>query len=157
MDKAGCPQKLVDDAFIRSVIRYKAMDRATLLKRMTSLVGVVDGKICVELAGEKFVLVFDGFTDSAEHTIAIFAATKKGVRFLTFSPFHNEASMTAAEHIDFLDLMLAQYGLHIVNMLAIVADNMPTNKTIARRVDVPLVDAQLIASTSPFVSVWHLA
>ncbi|GMF39450.1 unnamed protein product [Phytophthora fragariaefolia] len=129
----------IDDAFIPFAIRYKAMDRATLLKRITSLVGVVECKISVELAGEKFELVFDGFTDSAEHAIAIFAATKKGVRFLAFSPFQNEASMTAAEHIDFLDLVLPQYGPHIANTLTIFTDNMPTNKTIARRVDVPLV------------------
>ncbi|KAE8996577.1 hypothetical protein PF011_g15845 [Phytophthora fragariae] len=49
--------------------------------------GVVDGKICVELAREKFVLVFDGFTDAAKHAIAIFAVTKKGVRIIAFSPF----------------------------------------------------------------------
>ncbi|KAE9045282.1 hypothetical protein PR003_g15097 [Phytophthora rubi] len=37
------PLAHVDDAVIRSAICYNAMDRVTLLKRMTSLVGVVDG------------------------------------------------------------------------------------------------------------------
>ncbi|KAG3041324.1 hypothetical protein PC121_g23396 [Phytophthora cactorum] len=101
----------VDDPIIRSAIRYKAMDRATLLKRMVALVGVVDTNSAEELAGEKFGLVFDGLTDSAEHAIACFAATKQGLRFLAFSPFEDERSMTAAEHIDFLDMVLSQYGL----------------------------------------------
>ncbi|EGZ08092.1 hypothetical protein PHYSODRAFT_435116, partial [Phytophthora sojae] len=106
---------------------------------MVSLVGVVDVKVCDELAVEKFVLVFDGFTDAAEHAIAIFAATKKGIRFLAFSPFQDEASQTASEHIAFLDLVLDHYGLDVANMIAIVADNMETNKAIARRIKVPMI------------------
>ncbi|KAG3109732.1 hypothetical protein PI125_g10668 [Phytophthora idaei] len=62
----------VDDPISRSAIRYKAMDRATLLKRMVALVGVVDTNSAEEPAGEKFALVFDGLTDSAEHAIAFF-------------------------------------------------------------------------------------
>ncbi|KAG2758943.1 hypothetical protein Pcac1_g28977 [Phytophthora cactorum] len=96
----------VDDPIIRYAIRYKAMDRATLLKRMVALVGVVDTNSAEKLAGEKFALVFDGLTDSAEHAIAFFAATKQGLRFLAFLPFQDESSMTAAEHIDFLDMWI---------------------------------------------------
>ncbi|KAG3093673.1 hypothetical protein PI124_g16508 [Phytophthora idaei] len=101
----------VDDPIIRSAIRYKTMDRATLLKRMVALVGVVDTNSAEELAGEKFALVFDGLTDSAEHAITFFAATKQGLWFLAFSPFQDESSMTAAEHIDFLDMVLSQDSL----------------------------------------------
>ncbi|KAG3050083.1 hypothetical protein PC121_g18589 [Phytophthora cactorum] len=104
----------VDDPIIRYAIRYKAMDRATLLKRMVALVGVVDTNSAEKLAGEKFALVFDGLTDSAEHAIAFFAATKQGLRFLAFSPFQDESSMTAAEHIDFLDMVLSQYMYGLV-------------------------------------------
>ncbi|KAG6953312.1 hypothetical protein JG687_00012473 [Phytophthora cactorum] len=75
----------VDDPIIRYAIRYKAMDRATLLKRMVALVGVVDTNSAEKLAGEKFAL---------------------GLRFLAFSPFQDESSMTAAEHIDFLDMFI---------------------------------------------------
>ncbi|KAE9020582.1 hypothetical protein PR001_g13566 [Phytophthora rubi] len=124
----------VDDPVIRDAIRFKPMDKRMLLKRMVSLVGVVDIKVAEELAGEKFVLVFDGFTDAAEHAIAIFAATKKGIRYLAFSPFQDEASQTASEHIAFLDLVLDDYGLDVANMIAIVTDNMETNKAIARRI-----------------------
>ncbi|ETI51039.1 hypothetical protein F442_05587 [Phytophthora nicotianae P10297] len=128
----------IDDPVIRTVVRYKAMDRKTL-KRMISLVGVVDVKIMHELSGEKFALVFDGFTDAAEHAIAIFAATKNGIRLLAFSPFLDEASMTAAEHVEFLDMVLDHYKLDIANMVAIVADNMETNKAISRRISVLLI------------------
>ncbi|KAE8996187.1 hypothetical protein PR003_g22479 [Phytophthora rubi] len=129
----------VNDPVIRAAIRYNEMDRATLLKRMIALVDVVDFKIVQDLAGKTFALVFDGFTDSAEHAIVIFAATEDGLLFLAFPPFTNEASMTAAEHIDFLDMVHAQYGLHVADMVAVVPDNMETNKAISRRVGVPRV------------------
>ncbi|KAG2783588.1 hypothetical protein Pcac1_g6989 [Phytophthora cactorum] len=103
------PFTIVDDPIIRSAIRYKVMDRATLLKRMVALVGVVYTNSAEELAGEKFALVFDGLTDSAGYAIAYFAATKQGLRFLAFSPFQDESSMTAAEHIDFLDMSTVGY------------------------------------------------
>ncbi|ETO71446.1 hypothetical protein F444_12229, partial [Phytophthora nicotianae P1976] len=77
MGEVGRAKKIlfahVDDLVIRAAVRYKAMDRATFLKRMTAPVGVIDIKISKDIAGE------------------------------------------------------------------IVADNMETNKAIARRVDVPLV------------------
>ncbi|KAG3148683.1 hypothetical protein PI126_g12357 [Phytophthora idaei] len=105
------PFTIVDDPIIRSAIRYKVMDRATLLKGMVALVGVVYTNSAEELAGEKFALVFDGLTDSAGYAIAFFAATKQDLRLLAFSPFQDESAMTAAEHIDFLDMVLSQYGL----------------------------------------------
>ncbi|KAF4131703.1 hypothetical protein GN958_ATG19106 [Phytophthora infestans] len=125
-----------DDPAIRAAVRYKAMDRKTLLKRMISLVGVVDVKIMDELSG---ALVFDGFTAAAEHAIAIFASTKNGIRFLAFSPFLDEVSMTAAEHIEFLDRGLDHYNLDIDYMVAIVAVNMETNRAISRRISVQLI------------------
>ncbi|KAF4031790.1 hypothetical protein GN244_ATG16304 [Phytophthora infestans] len=121
----------IDDPVIRAAVRYKAMDRKPLQKRMISLVGVVDVKIMHELSGEKFALVFDVFTDAAEHAIVIFTTTKKGIRFLAFSHFLDEAAMTAAEHIEFLDMILDHYSLDIANMVAIVADNMETIKAIS--------------------------
>ncbi|KAG2900857.1 hypothetical protein PC115_g16052 [Phytophthora cactorum] len=51
------PFTIVDDPIIRSAIRYKVMDRATLLKRMVALVGVVYTNSAEELAGEKFAMV----------------------------------------------------------------------------------------------------
>ncbi|ETL92895.1 hypothetical protein L917_08859 [Phytophthora nicotianae] len=91
-----------------------------------------------ELSGENFALVLDGFTDAAEHAIAIFAATKNGIRFLAFSRFLDEVLMTAAEYMGFLDMVLDHYKLDIANMVVIVADNMETNKAISRRISVPL-------------------
>ncbi|KAF4147528.1 hypothetical protein GN958_ATG03298 [Phytophthora infestans] len=69
----------IDDPVIHAAVRYKAMDRKTLLNRMISVVGKRDVKIMHELSGKKFALLFDGFTDAAEHAIAIFAAAKNGI------------------------------------------------------------------------------
>ncbi|EEY59496.1 uncharacterized protein PITG_21274 [Phytophthora infestans T30-4] len=91
---------------------------------MTALVEILDRKIASELS---------------EHAIAIFAATRKDLLFLVFSPFQDESSMTAAEYIDFLDMALSQYGMHLSDMVAIVADNMETNKAISRRVNRPFI------------------
>ncbi|EGZ25718.1 hypothetical protein PHYSODRAFT_326704 [Phytophthora sojae] len=113
----------VDNPVIRDALRIKPINKKTLLKRMVSLVGVVDVKVCDKLTGEKFVLVFGGFTDAAEHEIAIF----------------DETSQTLSEHIAFPDLVLDHYGLHVANMIAIVADNMETKKAIAHRINVSMI------------------
>ncbi|ETI54195.1 hypothetical protein L917_02729 [Phytophthora nicotianae] len=72
------PFSHVEDPIIRSSVRYKSMARMTVLKKMTALVEVLYLKIASELYREKIALVFDGFTDSVEHAIAIFFRHKKG-------------------------------------------------------------------------------
>ncbi|KAF1777569.1 hypothetical protein GQ600_19206 [Phytophthora cactorum] len=85
----------VDDPISRSAIRYKAMDRATLLKRMVALVGVVDTNSAEEPAGEKFAL---------------------GQRFLAcLTVSGRKLDDCCCEHIDFLDMVLSQYGLRGVD------------------------------------------
>ncbi|KAG2810440.1 hypothetical protein PC112_g16053 [Phytophthora cactorum] len=71
------------------------------------MIGVVDFHIRDELEGERLVLIFDGFTDTAKHGIAVFAANR--------------------------------YGRDVANMNAIVAGNMETNKTVARRIKLPMI------------------
>ncbi|KAI9990877.1 hypothetical protein PInf_018494 [Phytophthora infestans] len=103
----------IDDPVIRAVVRYKPMYRKTLLKQLISVASVVDVKIMHELLGEKCALGFDGFTDTADHAIAVFAASKNDIRLLAFFPFLDEASMAAAVHIEFLDMVLDRYNLAI--------------------------------------------
>ncbi|KAF4134742.1 hypothetical protein GN958_ATG14292 [Phytophthora infestans] len=129
----------IDDPVIRAVVRYKPMYRKTLLKRMIMVASVVDVKIMHELLGEKCALGFDGFTDTADHAIAVFAASKNDIRLLAFFPFLDEASMAAAVHIEFLDMVLDRYNLAIHSMVAIVADNMEIKKAISRRISIPLM------------------
>lgn len=49
---------------------------------MKAAVTHVEPLIMEELKGRKFALVFDGLTDSAEHSLAVFAVTEKGSHFL---------------------------------------------------------------------------
>lgn len=69
----------------------------------------------------------------------MFAVTAKGKRFLALSSFVDEGSMAASEHIRFLDLILDQYGLAVADMIAIVCDNMETNRAISRCIGVPMI------------------
>ncbi|OWY99709.1 LOW QUALITY PROTEIN: hypothetical protein PHMEG_00029250 [Phytophthora megakarya] len=101
---------------IPSFVQSFVTSRCALVKRMVGLIEVADLKHFSELSGEKFALVFDGFTDSTEHALANFATTRKG----------DESSMTSAEHIAVLEMVLSQYGMHLSDMTAIVADNMET-------------------------------
>ncbi|EGZ18347.1 hypothetical protein PHYSODRAFT_415282, partial [Phytophthora sojae] len=71
--------------------------------------------------------------------LAVYVVTRKGWRFLALSSFMDERSMTADEHIRFLDLILDQYQLDIANIVGIVCDNMETNKAISRRVSAPMI------------------
>ncbi|ETM98376.1 hypothetical protein PPTG_19597 [Phytophthora nicotianae INRA-310] len=101
---------------------------------MVATVELVEPCLQEEFKGEKF-----GVTDGCEHSLAVFAATQKDIRFLTLSSFVEEKSMTADEHIRFLDMVLYQYKLEANNLIAIVCDNMETNKAISRRIDAPKI------------------
>ncbi|KAL4173920.1 hypothetical protein KRP22_005865 [Phytophthora ramorum] len=129
----------VDDDTVRSAIKYDSICLKALKARMKVAVTVVEPTIAAELKDEKFVLVFDGVTDACEHSLAVFAVTRKSARLLALSSFLDEKSMTADEHIRFLDLILDQYGLDLSNLVAIVCDNMETNKAILRRIMVPMI------------------
>ncbi|ETP51426.1 hypothetical protein F442_03441 [Phytophthora nicotianae P10297] len=133
------PFMAVDDGVVRSAIKYNSMNSRTLKARMVATVELVEPCLQEEFKGEKFALVFDGVTDGCEHSLAVFAATQKGIRFLTLSSFGDEKSMTADEHIRFLDMVLNQYKLEANNLIAIVCDNMETNKAISRRIDAPMI------------------
>ncbi|ETI52712.1 hypothetical protein F443_04263 [Phytophthora nicotianae P1569] len=133
------PFMAVDDGVVRSAIKYNSMNSRTLKARMVATVELVEPCLQEEFKGEKFALVFDGVTDGCEHSLAVFAATQKGIRFLTLSSFVEEKSMTADEHIRFLDMVLNQYKLEANNLIAIVCDNMETNKAISRRIDAPMI------------------
>ncbi|ETP27597.1 hypothetical protein F442_23126 [Phytophthora nicotianae P10297] len=129
----------VDDPTIRDAVRFDSIGSKTLKARMIAAVKLAELDMCAELKGEKYVLVFDGVTDACEHSLAVFAVTKKGARFLALSTFMNEQSMTADEHIRFLDMILTQYGLLDTDLVAIVCDNMETNKAISRRIIAPMI------------------
>ncbi|KAH9159896.1 hypothetical protein LEN26_002116 [Aphanomyces euteiches] len=137
----------VDDPIVRDAVRFSSMSKITLMSRMTCLVDIMENDIRAEVAGKKFVLIFDGFTDAAEHLLCVFIATNASTRFLSFSSFEDESSMTAAEHINFLDLIMEQYGLKLDNLVAIVADNMATNKAISKRIKGHLLGVLPIVST----------
>ncbi|KAJ0391829.1 hypothetical protein ATCC90586_009350 [Pythium insidiosum] len=94
-------------------MRFGSISVPTFKKRLRVIVDLLKRRIADELDGEKYALVFDGFTDAAEHNLGVFIASPKALRFVAFSPFEDDASMTTADHIDFLDNRIRPF-LHAV-------------------------------------------
>ncbi|ETP27987.1 hypothetical protein F442_22724 [Phytophthora nicotianae P10297] len=117
----------VDVLTIRDAVRFDSIGSKTLKARMIATVKLAELDMCAERKGEKYMLVFDGVTDACEHSPAVFAITKKGARFLALSTFMNEQNM------------VTQSGLLDTNFVAIVCDNMKTNKVISRRIIAPMI------------------
>ncbi|KAJ0395211.1 hypothetical protein P43SY_004069 [Pythium insidiosum] len=120
-------------------MRFGSISVPTFKKRLRVIVDLLKRRIADELDGEKYALVFDGFTDAAEHNLGVFIASPKALRFVAFSPFEDDASMTTADHIDFLDNVIDSFALDVANMVCIVSDNMATNRAIARRTGIAML------------------
>ena len=97
------PFALVDDATFRDCVKHSPISSKCLETRMRAAVGLVESTLREELKDQPFILMFDGLTDSSKNSLGVFAVTPKGTRFLAISTFVDEGSMTADEHIRFLD------------------------------------------------------
>jgi len=136
---SNLPFRIVEDPVVLKNVKAKPVSRGVLQRRLVKTADIVGQIVAAELNGKPFALVFDGFTEGAEHCLCVFAATADSMRFLTFTQFENAASMTASEHIICLDTILDKFGLDIANLICLVGDNMSTNRCISKRTSVPFV------------------
>ena len=111
------------------------------LPRLTEL---VENKIAAQLP-DKISLIFDGWSFASTHYTAVFAAFPSDnsvgytTRLLTISPLHDESSLNAEEHIEFLTYMLDVYNKNWENVCGLVGDNVSTNRRFSKKTGVPLV------------------
>ena len=98
-----------------------------------------------EILPDKFALVIDGWTKNSTHFVAILAnfhaETKVGFEqiMLAFSPMVSETSFRAIDHFGFIEWVLGRYGKSLDNVVAVIGDNVSTNKALADMCKTPLI------------------
>ena len=82
---------------------------------------------------EKFALVFDGWTTTDYHYVAVFsvfpAENNVGYKavLLAFSPFVDDSSQDAADDLDYVKWVLNYFGKSLENVVAMIGGNCATN------------------------------
>lgn len=138
------PFSIVEDKIERKYCNLSPICTKTFISYMRRLVGVVEGKVTARLP-EKFALVFDGWSCGSTHYLAVFASVpaenEHGFEYfmLTMSPFQDETSLDANEHLEFLTSTLELYGKNWSNVVALVGDNCAVNKSLSTKARVPFI------------------
>ena len=87
-----------------------------------------------------FGLMFDGWSQSGDHFLAVYAISEQHDHILlAFSPLLDEERLDAESHSSFLAWLLGIYEKDWSNVGFIVADNCSTNKAIAESNNVPFI------------------
>ena len=141
--RKNLPLSYCEDLEFRNSLNaeYKQISLKTLTLRMDLIVKKIETEVKQKLAEtDHIILILDGWTERANHYLAVFAVTPKSEPLLlAFSPFINEEALTADEHIKFLDFVVDLFAIDVYKIRAIVADNTSTNKLFARKIDVPFI------------------
>ena len=109
------PFSIVENPVYRRHVRYEPISTKTLTKYLQLLIEKVEERI-KKLLPSKFALVFDGWTTSDTHYMAIFASfpfnNTKGFKtvILAFSPFEDEVSHDRQHHLTFAEFVTDLYG-----------------------------------------------
>eukprot|EP01035_Chromulina_nebulosa_P017778 gene17778-23382_t len=137
------PFSSVNIASNRLYSNLNAISRTTLMKYIDAFSNAVCNKIKNELP-EKFGLIFDGWKGK-NHVfyVAIYAlyeiSGEKKQPLLTICTLVDESSHLAKSYIETIKSTLDWYGKSTNNVIFIVSDNCPTNKSIATNMKVPLI------------------
>jgi len=119
--------------------KLKPITPKCLKEKMEKLQTCLDEKIKT-LLPSKFGLVFDGWTDSNTHYLAVYAAIPNNFPILLwFSPFENEESLRADSYKESWDAVMEHYGKISSNITFVVGDNCSTNIKAARLYGVPII------------------
>jgi hypothetical protein len=103
-----------------------------------------------EFLPEKFVLVFDGWTEGTQHYIGVSASyssvSKNGkdvavLTLLSMRPLLADAieGMTADDHLEHLSIVLQGYGKTLNNIVCLCGDNCSVNRSMSRILGAPLL------------------
>lgn len=138
------PFHFVEKAVIRKHVKAEAPSIKTFMKYLHLLTECVEKKVAAKLPNQ-FALVFDGWTDTSTHYLAVFASyptsNSKGYskRLLTVSPVGEEINLSASEHYDFITYILHLYGKSWSDIVCLIGDNVSTNKALANKTGIPMV------------------
>ena len=134
----------VDDELTRNYTNLDPICCSTFMKYFHSLIPKVENSIATELPA-KFAIVHDGWSHNGTHYIGIFAAYSLSPEddcykpLIAMSPLLDGENMDADSHIAFIEATLAVYGSSLSAIQVLIADNAPTNISIAKKIGVPFI------------------
>ena len=139
------PFSFVEEERTRRYTNLKPVCSKTLKSKMSLLTEEVERKITAMLP-EQFALIFDGWSKSSTHFVALFASypdrNENGYStvLLAFSPLQDETCFTAQAHLEFISWVLENvYSKSMSNVVALIGDNCETNKCLANLCKLPLI------------------
>jgi hypothetical protein len=138
------PFSFVEDKIVQKQSKYEKISIESLMKYLYSLKKAVENKVAAKLT-EKFVIVFDGWTERSRHFIGLFAVCynskeNKTEKFLlSIAPPFDEESFDANSHYSFIVDVLELFGKSLSNVVSVVGDNARVNKFIADLMNLPFI------------------
>ena len=109
---------------------------------MTKIVQVIELDLTT-IFPKKFGIAFDGWSEFSIHYLAVFAVGANVPNrkvLLDFSPFEDEADLTAEQHGLYLSQLLPNFKQSMIDIIYLVGDNCSVNKKLSRNLGIPLVD-----------------
>lgn len=124
----------IDNVLTRSLFNVQPVSSKSMRKYILSLVPLVEKRI-KGILPEKFGIMFDGWTDSSVHYVALFATFVCDGSYnevlLSCSPLLNESDLSADEHIKYMEETLSLYGKKLSNIVCFIDDNCSVNKHLS--------------------------
>jgi hypothetical protein len=129
------PISFVTKKKVRNYMKLEKISRNTFMKYAQKVSELVEREIKLKMP-EKIGIVFDGWTESGKHFVALFARylEENEVQevLLACSPLEDETDLGAESHVKFINDTLSIYGKTVENnVLFICGDNASTNQAIA--------------------------
>jgi hypothetical protein len=136
----------VDNLYTRGVLRFKnIMCAKTLRKYIMATATILKDKVKKDLP-TKVVGIFDGWTEGDIHYIGFAVAYLDGKGdyqelFISMKPILTDGveDLTARSHANHISSVLAQYGLSVTNLVALVGDNCSVNRRLCSDLKIPLI------------------
>jgi len=139
---ADLPFVFVENELTRKNTKLDSISRNTLMKYLKLLTVEVESKVSIELP-EKFGIVIDGWSEGNTHYIAVFASyaqeEKSKLTLLAIAPPFDEENYDAASHKAFIRDVLGLFNKNFSNLIFMVGDNAPVNKSLADLLGVPFI------------------
>lgn len=113
----------VDNEITRSILNIKPISSKSLRKYILSLVPLVEDEL-KSVIPNKFAIMFDGWSDSNTHYVAIFATFMIKGQYhevlLACRPLLQEDDLSADQHLLFLEDTLEVYGNSMENVICLI-------------------------------------
>lgn len=134
----GLPFNFCEQELSRKYAKLKPICLNSFKKYLKLLTKAVEKKLAEDLPPQ-FAIVIDGWSDSSNHFIGLFACYPSPINkneskshLLSFAPLFDGQDLSATAHADFIKQTLDFYSCSLDNVLLIVADNCSTMKKMAK-------------------------